>query len=142
MPFVSLILLVAFLLGAGRESLKAPGAVVCPNAETTVEMVACLDERLKATEKVLETHLTEARRIWGDVPEVLQAVNHAQEAWTKFRESQCDAETEVYKGGSIQPVVLLGCWQRLSGQRICEIWSAFIDDMGTELPPPPEDLCR
>ena len=41
----------------------------------------------------------------------------AQRAWIKFKEAHCKSAVEVYKGGSIQPLVYSTCLKQLTEER-------------------------
>lgn len=49
------------------------------------------------------------------------ALRDAQRAWIRFRDGECDFATIGVEGGSIRPMVVAQCRQRLTEQRLARL---------------------
>jgi uncharacterized protein YecT (DUF1311 family) len=98
------------------QSDAAPGTI-CASAVTTVDMIDCSKKELaKATEQL---RALEARIISKLKDEESVALfNRATVAWVTYLDSDCQSEAALYKGGTVQPVILLGCKIHLTNERI------------------------
>lgn len=52
----------------------------------------------------------------------------AQKAWITFRDAQCEAETAQFEGGSIRPLLVSGCLERLTTLRTQDLLLMMPDD--------------
>ncbi|HYC56899.1 MAG TPA: lysozyme inhibitor LprI family protein [Candidatus Binatia bacterium] len=80
-----------------------------------------------------QTADTEFRKVGAELNELYGAVlarldateatllRAAQRAWLGYRDANCEAETGQYEGGSMQPMVRLGCLTHQSRQRMEEL---------------------
>lgn len=98
-----------FPASASAQSLN------CENPKTQIDMNACAfkdyqsaDAELNAIYKQARNRLSEAGRI---------ALRDAQRAWIKFRDNDCEAAGSQYQGGSIRPLVVNNCLERLTRER-------------------------
>ncbi|MFC1531133.1 lysozyme inhibitor LprI family protein [Gemmatimonadota bacterium] len=87
----------------------------CAESSTTVEMRVCSDQLNQQAESQLAEALRRARERAGVRSQA--ALIEAQARWEQYRDAQCEAEGAQYEGGSIQPVVILGCRLVLTEQR-------------------------
>jgi uncharacterized protein YecT (DUF1311 family) len=77
---------------------------------------------------------TELNAFYASVKKKLEAADlarleTAQRAWIRYLDANCEAETALYAGGSIQPAVHSGCLERTTRARIAELHSVY--DTGT-----------
>jgi uncharacterized protein YecT (DUF1311 family) len=87
----------------------------CNLPQTQLEINRCsqlsyenADKKLNQVYKQLLPKLERPRR---------QKLIAVQQAWIKFRDSNCEFEQGAYEGGSIAPSVYLYCLERLTKQR-------------------------
>ncbi len=96
---------VAFWTGfAVPAAAQRPARTDC-EGETTAEVRRCLTETLRNAEAELEASLRRARLEAKDSA----PLDSAQAAWRSFVDRDCRAAADVYRGGSLAPVVALGC---------------------------------
>lgn len=87
----------------------------CDNAQTQREITQCADLSFKNADKKLNQvykqllpKLSGARR---------QKLINAQQAWLKFRDTNCEFERSAYQGGTIAPTIYAGCLEQITQQR-------------------------
>ena len=116
----ALLLVFALALLSGRALAQDPPT--CSD-ETTSGMRRCL----AALRDQLESQLT--RALEGARDRALQPahLDNAQVRWAAFRQDQCRAEASQFEGGSLQPVVFLGCRNKLTRLRIAYLAELFVD---------------
>lgn len=109
--------------------LADPAQVACDDAQTTVEMRICAgqdydlaDTELNAAYKVARQSM---RDLDKDLPEGLKgaadALLHAQRAWVPFRDAACIAEGFLFRGGSLEPLMVTDCKTELTRQRSAQL---------------------
>ena len=119
-------LLVAVCLGGPGSAQD----VDCDNQLTQQDMNQCAewdwqaaDEELNGAyqEAVAWMRETDAGLARGDrgAEEALRA---GQRAWVEFRDNACLAEAWPFTGGSIQPMVQMGCMARLTWARVGDLY--------------------
>ncbi|MBW4560946.1 MAG: DUF1311 domain-containing protein [Mojavia pulchra JT2-VF2] len=87
----------------------------CNNAQTQVEINRCAqlsyqntDKKLNQVYKQLLPTLSSSRK---------QKLINAQQAWIKFRDTNCEFERSQYEGGSVAPTIYFGCLEQTTQQR-------------------------
>jgi len=102
--------LAVFPLAAGAQ---APN---CANPVTQADMNQCSYAAWLAAD-------AELNRLWGiakpraDAGGYGRALLDAQRAWIAYRDAACAAEAAPYAGGSIQPLIVNSCFERLTLRR-------------------------
>ena len=81
---------------------------------TTQSMRECMSATLDSANREIAQLLDSARRLSA----ATMAVDSAQAAWLVYRSAQCDAETAEFAGGTMAPLVALGCHESLAMNRI------------------------
>ena len=105
----------------------------CANPQSQTEMNICAGEALRAADGDLNADYKlardEMRRIDKDLPEDLRGAEKAllngQRAWIKYRDGACNAEGFVFRGGSIEPLIISTCKERLTRQRSEDLRKLF-----------------
>lgn len=99
----------------------------CNNAQTQREITQCADlsyrnadKKLNQVYKQLLPKLSASRR---------QKLTTAQQAWLKFRDTNCDFETSKYEGGTIAGTIYAGCLEQLTKQRTQQLQEYLKDDL-------------
>ena len=100
---------------------------VCKDAKTQREINECLASTYRDADRELNVFYSSLRKNFDG--EYLAKLQDAQSAWIKYRDTNCEAESALYEGGSIRPAVHLGCLERVTRARITELH--LIYDTGT-----------
>ena len=100
----------------------------CEPTSSSKEDVACSYEKYQVVEARLNTRyeqlLVELDKITEKHPkrsELKPKLMSAQQAWIKYRGSQCRAVEEWYKGGTLQDALYTDCMRSLGEKRIEEL---------------------
>ena len=110
---------------------------------STVEMNACMAEKLDQAEKRLQTYVQAAidrhTDVGGKFDNVALGVQASQSAFEAYRDIECDAVLEDWKEGTIRGVMTLGCRLTLTNERTRTVWTnwlQYIDSTPPILPEP------
>ncbi len=113
-------LLACFLvLVVGVSGLRAQRRDPC-DGDTTLEMRQCaarkykqVDDELNKTYRLLMSKL--------DNEGHKSSLKTAQQAWLKYRDTNCEFVSYLYRGGSIAPVIVTDCMTNMTTARIIEM---------------------
>lgn len=127
--------LVASMLMCGAA--VAQPAVDCANAETQMEMNYCAERDYLAADADLNEiypHAIEAMRQIDSYLEpaqrgAVESLRSAQRAWIPFRDKACEAEGYLVSGGTMMPMIIYGCLERLTRQRVKDL-EFLVEGMG------------
>lgn len=124
----------AFLLLAG---MPATGAIAqqapCQNANTQLEMNQCADQQAKNADKTLNSVYHIVMEKIG--PEDKLNLRAAEQAWIRYRDTNCSGEAALYKGGSIAPLIESTCLAKNTQERTEEIRRIYVHFLdGTDRP--------
>lgn len=116
----------AILISLGLALLQTPASAQnCEDPQFQQEMNYCshqdflaADEKLNAAYKTVRAKLRE----WdADLPENLKggadALRDAQRAWITYRDKACEAEGFLFRGGTMEPLIVSSCKTRLTERR-------------------------
>lgn len=136
--FLASIVSVAAIVGLGTIAAKVAIATPdvadvliaqkpnCNNPQTQSEMNACAglsyqqaDKRLNQVYQQLVPKLPSVRR---------QKLTSAQQAWIKFRDSNCAFQRSEVEGGSMAPMIYSSCLAEMTKQRTEQL-EAYIRDI-------------
>jgi len=114
-------LLAPFLLiqaaAAQRAILRnAPGCA----GQTQADMNACAAESFRDADAGLNAAYRRITARLAGNPAGRSLVE-AQRAWIRFRDAECDLATSTSEGGSIRPMLMSSCMERLTQQRTAEL---------------------
>lgn len=105
------------------QGVAIASAASCDDASTTVEMERCLQSKLNGVteelallQRTLHTALTESERA---------ILNRASVAWLEYRDTTCQGASILYRGGSMEAIVLLSCRVRMTSERIKELGAIY-----------------
>ena len=101
-----------------QDSLRA----ACDTAITTLDMRRCVSRDLDEAERQLQRYLREARRHAAD----RALLDSAETAWAQYRDVACRAAGSQYQGGTMMPLVVLGCRLALTRNRTHELWDHYL----------------
>lgn len=103
--------------------------VNCADPVTQLDMNYCADLAWKLADEDLNLAYSMARTLMQQTDAALSAADRgaevalrdAQRAWITFRDAACSAEGYVYFGGSIRPLVVSRCLERMTRARTEEL---------------------
>jgi uncharacterized protein YecT (DUF1311 family) len=97
----------------------------CADAQTQADMNICWgNEYKKADAKLNQTYQQLAAML--DADEKTQLKN-AENAWLKYRDTNCEFVADQYKGGSIRPMIAAICLADVSNNRAAELKNQIED---------------
>jgi len=99
----------------------------CANAQTTVEMRDCAGKEYQKADAALNKTYRELMAKLDDDGQKA-ALKAAQQAWIKYRDTNCEFESYQNKGGTIYPVVYTGCLTSMTSARTKELREAIKDN--------------
>ncbi|MFN3724072.1 MAG: lysozyme inhibitor LprI family protein [Paracoccaceae bacterium] len=116
---------------AGLSGMAQAQTTDCANAMTQQDMNACAAQDLVAADRDLNAAYGQARAFMKRLDAGLidrqrgaeVALRDAQRAWITFRDNACAAEGFQMRGGSAEPLLVLGCKARLTKARADDLWS-------------------
>lgn len=128
----SLVMVLAVWAGA------AAAAEDCTALATQGEMNGCAGRNFAAADADLNTLYRQVtERLAGDA-EGLGKLKAAERAWVAFRDAECAFAAMSVEGGSIYPMILLGCRETMTRERISALrgyLSCEEGDLSCPLPP-------
>ncbi|MGQ0762251.1 MAG: lysozyme inhibitor LprI family protein [Acidobacteriota bacterium] len=91
----------------------------CAEAQTQLEMNMCWGNQYKAA----DTQLNAVYREFASKlsPEETAQLKAAQLAWLKFRDANCEFVADIYKGGTIRPMMAGMCLAHVTSARTSEL---------------------
>lgn len=101
----------------------------CKSPQTQLDMNICAQRDFENADGILNNEYAKARDYMKSLDENLpaqsqgaaKALLNAQRAWISYRDLACAAEGFVVKGGTMEPMVISGCKERLTRQRIDDL---------------------
>lgn len=118
-----LVALAAPVQAAGPVREVPPPA--CATMNTTVEMVECASWELEQADRWLNQVYTIVR---GDLPDdqAKTLLRDAQRAWVAFRDAACAADADEVRGGTMAPLVEIGCRTFQTKQRARDLGARLL----------------
>ena len=90
-------------------------ALDCSNAITTVDMIECADKDYSAADKSLNHAYSALKKTLDATGNEL--LLNAQRAWLKFRDASCDLDADQARGGTMAPLLRIGCLTAMTKER-------------------------
>jgi uncharacterized protein YecT (DUF1311 family) len=95
----------------------------CDNAVSQLEMNRCAEQDASDADKQLnEVYQSTMKKLNAQQQNELKA---AQRAWLAYRDADCEAESALYSGGSMAPMIKLACVANLTRERTKEIQRVY-----------------
>ena len=121
--FISLLIVVIAL------SVSVPGQrqkpKPCEDAQTQADMNICWGNEYKKADAALnKTYQELAAKL--DADEKMQ-LKTAENAWLKYRDTNCEFVADQYKGGSIRPMIAAICLADVTNNRATELKNQIKD---------------
>ena len=113
--------ILALLLLAGTA---APAlALDCKTASDQTSLNQCADKDFKAADSELNAVYGQVtgRLVNAAAPDAKGLLTTAQRNWVAFRDAECAFQSSDSEGGSMHPMVVLGCQTGLTRKRIGEL---------------------
>ncbi|MEM7716883.1 MAG: lysozyme inhibitor LprI family protein [Cyanobacteria bacterium P01_A01_bin.68] len=104
---------------ARGNSDKIAQNVNCNSPQTTFEMRVCADRSYKAADKKLNQVYRQLKPKLG-ASQQKKLVN-AQLAWIQFRDKTCKFRSSFAGGGTLEPVLELGCLADVTDKRVKDL---------------------
>jgi uncharacterized protein YecT (DUF1311 family) len=121
--FVSL--LIALVLVSITIAGQKPKPKPCEDAQTQADMNICWgNEYKKADAKLNQTYQQLAAMLDDDEKAQLK---NAENAWLKYRDTNCEFVADQYKGGSIRPMIAAICLADVTSNRATELKNQIKD---------------
>ena len=133
---IEMLLTLAMIVSLQPEGVK-------PNcAGNTLEVNACLAEKLERSKKRLETYLRAAMDRHSDqdgkFDSVALGIESSQTAFEAYRSIECGSVYEDWKDGTIRNGMQIGCLTRLTDERTRTVWTNWLQYMDNTPPILPE----
>jgi uncharacterized protein YecT (DUF1311 family) len=104
--------------------------VDCENAMAQVEMTWCAEQDWVAADNDLNEAYQAAMAVMKEIDTGLpqdqqgaaEFLRDGQRAWITFRDASCAAEGYLMRGGSAEPMLIYGCYARLTEVRAADLW--------------------
>lgn len=101
----------------------------CQNPQFQQEMNQCAALEFQAADrelnKVYRGAIAFMKQIDTDQPEELvgaeDALRQAQRDWIRFRDGACEAEGFLFRGGTMEPLIVATCLTRLTQRRTSDL---------------------
>ncbi len=101
----------------------------CQTAATTSELIDCLSADVREREEKLARMLV---RLHGLLDKEASAqLKRAESAWEVYRDSNCLCASGLHAGGSLEPVDLVACKDRMTDDRLKELKLTYKEALGT-----------
>jgi uncharacterized protein YecT (DUF1311 family) len=108
-------------------AIAASASAMCPGA-TAIDVNACFEARLKATDANLNRYyqaaLRRARNESGD--DAARKLIQAERSWIAYRDAECGSVFDYWSGGTIRVSKELDCRIRLTMLRTFTIWRDWL----------------
>jgi uncharacterized protein YecT (DUF1311 family) len=122
MKLPGLAMLLFVMVSTGPQTQKRDPC----EGETTPEMKLCAAKRFKQADDELNSVY---RRLMSKLDDEghKTALRTAQQAWLKYRDSNCDFESYLNRGGTIYSVVVTHCMASMTSSRTKELKEEIAD---------------
>jgi len=113
-------MVVCLSIGSANPTRNQKSQDPCANAQTTAEMRDCAGKEYKQAD-------AELNKVYKQLMSKLEdegfqaALKSAQQAWIKYRDTNCEYESYLNRGGTMYSVVYTGCLTRMTKQRTAEL---------------------
>lgn len=128
--FVTTVVILLFLVPAtALAQAQAEEDVCAPEAQRSMQLMACAERKFK--EATAELKRVRAQLYEDFEPRSRVKFRAAERLWLSYRKSNCDTESSIYEGGTIQPLIQLRCMARVTVERAAELKAQIQELHGT-----------
>lgn len=89
----------------------------CANAQTQTQMNVCASESAKKADAALNATYAQIKTRLKDDAAKGQQLTTAQRAWIAFRDAECGFAGSAVEGGSMQPMIIAACREKMTASR-------------------------
>jgi len=93
----------------------------CADPQSQAEMNMCAAKKFKAADAELNRVYNQLVVKLGDDADQRERLKTAETSWLKYRDDNCEFEASFYNGGSIRPLILSSCLERMTKSRTVEL---------------------
>lgn len=119
--------LIAFLIAP--SAALAEDKVDCTDPQAQMEMNYCAEQDYKAADAALNVAYKAAMKAMKEIDSYLEgdqkgaadALLAAQRDWIPYRDKACTSEGYMVQGGSMQPLIIYECLERLTKARTANL---------------------
>ncbi len=122
--------MISLLLSAA--AVAAQPQLDCNNPITQTDMTMCAGRSAKAADAAMVSEYKVAKVIMGNMdrdinrkydkrPSYSAALLASQRAWLKFRAAECVIEGYSARGGSMEPMIVNGCYEEVTKDRTTQL---------------------
>ena len=106
-------------LSAAASAQRRAANDPCRDPQSQAEMNMCAAKKFKAAD-------AELNRVYNRLASMLEGDNlarlkAAEVSWIKYRDDNCDYEADFFEGGSMRPLILSSCMERMTKARTVEL---------------------
>lgn len=106
-------------LSAVASAQRRGASDPCRDPQSQAEMNMCAAKRFKAAD-------AELNRVYNRLASMLEGDNlarlkAAEVSWIKYRDDNCGYEAGFFEGGSMRPLILSSCFERVTKARTAEL---------------------
>ena len=117
------LILAALTLSSAMAVSSSAQDVKCNPAGNTLEMRKCASERYAAADKKLnQVYQQNISKLSG---EYKSRLIKAQTTWITFRDTTCNFEAGYALGGTLEPLLYIGCLERVTSERTAYLQQYF-----------------
>lgn len=91
-------------------------ALNCENAQTQTEITTCAQQNYEDANETLSQLVNQIRNQLPEGDRI--GFGEAEQAWLTYRDQNCDFESSLFAGGSIEPTMYYSCMERMTSNRI------------------------
>jgi uncharacterized protein YecT (DUF1311 family) len=106
---------------AQRRAAKDP----CRDPQSQAEVNMCAGEKFKAADAELNRVYKRLVSKLADDEGQREKLKAAETAWLKYRDDNCEYEASFFDGGSMRPLILSSCFERMTKARTAELKEQF-----------------
>jgi uncharacterized protein YecT (DUF1311 family) len=118
-------LLIALSVLSVSVSGQKPKPKPCEDAQTQADMNICWGNEYKKADAALNQTYQQLAAMLDD--EQKAQLKNAENAWIKYRDSNCEFVADQYKGGSIRPMIAAICLADVTHNRTTELKNQIKD---------------
>ena len=93
---------------------------------TTYDMSVCLSKIYERSDGELNAVYKAALRQYSGYKRHTENLRMSERRWISYRDAQCKAEYDLFEGGTMAPLINLGCLIKITDQRIAELKDVYL----------------
>ena len=132
-----------WLVVAALPFLALPGmasADTCDDATDQATLSECAVASFSEADAELNARYKEIEHRLAEAPDVKELLKKAQRAWIAFRDAECAFQSSAVQGGSEAPMIVAGCKETLTRDRLGAFETYLsCDEYDTSCPVPPAE---